>query len=338
MAAHKRYSGQTQLPEGRSARLRAAGRRAFGAIRRADRALGSPLGLPWLADPVASGLRRQIPWRQIGGRDAYRVPKFILLSHPFRAAQFGTCFLRLLPSISRLPLHGSHGFGAHDVDGGGVDRVLDVSGIVLLDHLDTGPAILRDLIDIRPFHQAQADIGVTQAVGGTGLPVAIEFQLLFHQQLVEHLRVPLREDRIGGLWQLYGQERIRIFLAPVPWLLTPRWLRPVEQTLIGPHRPRHALAVADTTLAPDLDLQDFFARRVIDRDRHVPMLQMPGFVRSQTGIAHEQDEVMKLLGVPLILPLAGMTRIFPAGLVEQLVLLRAEPGPMNDLGLGGVRR
>jgi hypothetical protein len=33
-------------------------------------------------------------------------------------------------------------------------------GIVFLDHLHRGAAILRDLINVRPLHQAHADIGM----------------------------------------------------------------------------------------------------------------------------------------------------------------------------------
>src|SRR5260370_38107835 len=51
-----------------------------------------------------------------------------------------------------------------DIDRRGVDRVLDMHGIELLDHLDAGAAVLGDLIDVRPFHQSEADVGVAKAV------------------------------------------------------------------------------------------------------------------------------------------------------------------------------
>jgi hypothetical protein len=35
-----------------------------------------------------------------------------------------------------------------------------VGGIELFDHLDRCPAILRDLVDICPLHQTQADVGM----------------------------------------------------------------------------------------------------------------------------------------------------------------------------------
>jgi hypothetical protein len=39
----------------------------------------------------------------------------------------------------------------HPVDGGGIELVLEVGGVVFLDHLDAGAAILRDLINVRAF-------------------------------------------------------------------------------------------------------------------------------------------------------------------------------------------
>jgi hypothetical protein len=53
------------------------------------------------------------------------------------------------------------------VDGLGIQRVLEVHGIVLLDHLHADPAVFRNLVDVGTFKQAQADIDVAQAVGGT---------------------------------------------------------------------------------------------------------------------------------------------------------------------------
>src|SRR5271157_1289037 len=44
----------------------------------------------------------------------------------------------------------------HDVDRGGVKVRLDVRRVISLDHLDAGAAVLRNLVDVGPFHQAQA--------------------------------------------------------------------------------------------------------------------------------------------------------------------------------------
>ena len=60
-----------------------------------------------------------------------------------------------------------------------------MGGIEFFDHLDRRPAILGDLIDIRPLHQAQADVGVAQAVGSARLTIAVGFQVLFVENGVE---------------------------------------------------------------------------------------------------------------------------------------------------------
>ena len=37
-----------------------------------------------------------------------------------------------------------------DIDGSSVERGLEVGGVVFLDHLDAGPAVLGDLTNVRP--------------------------------------------------------------------------------------------------------------------------------------------------------------------------------------------
>jgi len=65
----------------------------------------------------------------------------------------------------------------HDVDGGGIKIGFDVGGVVLLDHLHAGAAIFSDLVDISAFHQAQADICVSEAVSGSRAAFAIESEI-----------------------------------------------------------------------------------------------------------------------------------------------------------------
>lgn len=72
-------------------------------------------------------------------------------------------------------------------------------GVVLLDHFDARPTVLGDLVDIRAFQQAQADIGVAKAVGRTTVALAVEFQLAIRQHPIELLLVILREDEVGRL-------------------------------------------------------------------------------------------------------------------------------------------
>ena len=44
--------------------------------------------------------------------------------------------------------------GSHDVDGNGVERGLDVCGVIFLDHFHASAAVLSDLVDVSTFHQA----------------------------------------------------------------------------------------------------------------------------------------------------------------------------------------
>jgi hypothetical protein len=57
--------------------------------------------------------------------------------------------------------------------------------VVLLDHLDAGAAVLGNLIDVRAFHQAHADVGVSQALGGARFALSIKFEVRSFEQRVE---------------------------------------------------------------------------------------------------------------------------------------------------------
>ena len=54
-----------------------------------------------------------------------------------------------------------------------VECVLDMGSVKLLNHLNTRPAVLRDLIDVRAFHEPHTYICVPQAVGGTPIALAV---------------------------------------------------------------------------------------------------------------------------------------------------------------------
>src|ERR1017187_770265 len=64
-------------------------------------------------------------------------------------------------------------FRPPNIDCGGVENVLQVGSVIFLDHLNVGAAVLRDLIDVRAFHETQADVGVPQAVGRAGLSFTV---------------------------------------------------------------------------------------------------------------------------------------------------------------------
>jgi hypothetical protein len=77
---------------------------------------------------------------------------------------------------------------SHDLDCGSIEQSLDVRSLVFLDHLDTRAAGLSDLIDVRTFHQAQADIGVSQTVRRTRLAFAVEAEIFFIEDRLESSR------------------------------------------------------------------------------------------------------------------------------------------------------
>src|SRR5438128_2692097 len=90
---------------------------------------------------------------------------------PPQSSYFTLAFTKLRGVIARAPLllwfHGRlvllFCFRAPYVDRGGVETVLEVGRVVFLDHLDTGAAVLRDLINVRAFDETQADVGVPKA-------------------------------------------------------------------------------------------------------------------------------------------------------------------------------
>ena len=64
-----------------------------------------------------------------------------------------------------------------DVDRRRIEHRLDVSGVKFLNHLDAGPAVLGNLIDVGTLHQAKANVGMPQAVARSYIAVTVELQL-----------------------------------------------------------------------------------------------------------------------------------------------------------------
>lgn len=153
--------------------------------------------------------------------------------------------------------------------------------------------------------------------------------------------LPGKTGSVGCGWGDHLRRRlVRVFTAATPRALAlgePR-LCPGEQPLIRPDRARRALAVTDAALAADLDLQNFLPRSVIDDDFHVAMLQVFGLVGTKPRISHEQHVVVHLLSIPAIVIMERLLRIRARRLIELLVLLRTEPGSMDDLALRPVWR
>src|ERR1017187_3076953 len=206
------------------------------------------------------------------------------------------------------------------VDRGGVGTVLEVGGVVFLDHLNAGAAVLRDLINVRALHQTQADVGVPQAVGRAGLSFTVFLEAFFVQDGVEELPVGLWENQVG---------RLRLV--------------PLDQPLERPDGSAGALAIADAALAAHLDFKDGFVAALIIDDLHVAVFKVVRFVRTQAGVGHEQDIVVKLFGFPFVAGIFRGVSPAPGGFVELLVFLRGEPSTVRDLprrpvGLGQIRK
>src|SRR3546814_8670609 len=72
-----------------------------------------------------------------------------------------------------------------------------MTSVKLLDHLDTGAAVLGDLINVRPFEQSEADIGMPQAVAGADVAIAVELQIQLVEDGVHQLARRFPEYPVG---------------------------------------------------------------------------------------------------------------------------------------------
>lgn len=55
--------------------------------------------------------------------------------------------------------------------------VLEMHRVVLLDHFHTRAAVLRDLINVRTFQQAERDVAVAQRVERASVALAVKFEI-----------------------------------------------------------------------------------------------------------------------------------------------------------------
>lgn len=120
-------------------------------------------------------------------------------------------------------------------------------GIEVLDHLDAGPAILGDLVDVGTFHKSEADVGMPQAIKGPALAFPIDLQ------------PKLGQDRIE-LFMMIGWEH------QVSWLGIPS----PQDAAEGLDGTRHAFAKTGPTLAAYIDFEDPFAAVAVVDDLYVP--------------------------------------------------------------------
>jgi len=64
---------------------------------------------------------------------------------------------------------------------------------MLFNHLNRGPTILGDLINISAFHKAHTDIGMSKTVKRSRLTIPVKFQPELGQDGVKHLSVVIWE-------------------------------------------------------------------------------------------------------------------------------------------------
>lgn len=182
--------------------------------------------------------------------------------------------------------------------------------VIFLDHLDTGPAVLGDLINISAVEQSKADIGMPQTVTGADMSISVEFQIELVKDGVHQFAWRLPEYRVC---------RFKLLA--------------ITDALEGPDRTRHRFAETDTSLPAHLNLQYAFSRRFIIDDLDVAQLNTCRLIGAKPGVSHKQNIVMKSFAdfAP-----AGLGRILGSlsrGLVKQFVFFGRKPGAMLQLAL-----
>src|SRR5215471_9906658 len=70
-------------------------------------------------------------------------------------------------------------------------------GVIFLDHLDAGAAVLGDLVDIRTLHQSQADVRMTQTVRCARTAFTIKAQMFLIQDGLKKFPLPFRKKQVG---------------------------------------------------------------------------------------------------------------------------------------------
>ncbi len=195
-------------------------------------------------------------------------------------------------------------------------------GVVLLDHFDASTAVLRDLVDVGSFHQAQTDIGVPQAVGGAAIAFAVKLEVKVGKNVVEHAALAFVREQLVS----------RTGRIAVPF--------PGFETAEGQDGTGHALAVAGAAFAADLYLKNGLAAVAVFHDFYVAKFKPVGLVGTQAGVTHEQHVVVHLLAFPI--PTSAIVRRFfralAGGEIEGSIFSGREPRAMRDLAVCSVWR
>ena len=69
--------------------------------------------------------------------------------------------------------------------------------IVLLNHLDTSPAILGNLVDVCAFQKPERDVAVPQRIEGSAVALSVEFQVNLGQNVIQLLVMICRKKTVG---------------------------------------------------------------------------------------------------------------------------------------------
>lgn len=140
--------------------------------------------------------------------------------------------------------------GFTNVDRRGVQRCLEVDGVVFFNHLNTCAAVFGDLVDVSPLHQADADVGVPEAVCGSAVPVPVKLEALLIKDGVKQLALSAAgENKVVGLGVVA--------------------LPQAHERADGARR---TFAEAHSPFPTDLDFQDGLVGIAVSDDLHVSIL------------------------------------------------------------------
>jgi hypothetical protein len=190
-----------------------------------------------------------------------------------------------------------------------------VRRIVFLNHLDAGAAVFGDLVDVRTFQQAPTNVCVPQAVSPARSAIAVNAEIFLVQNRLEKFALPFRKNEVCRFRQaqFLGFGCCGVGSILVARFLCTRRTEPGFQPFERTHGAMHALAVADASLAPYLDLKDRSLASVVFDNCHVPKLEAPRLIGPEACIGGEQHTVVKLLAFPFeSAPASARARAFVA--------------------------
>jgi hypothetical protein len=172
-----------------------------------------------------------------------------------------------------------------NMDGGCVEHRLDVGCVKFLDHLDAGAAVPGDLVDVRALHEAEADIGVPEAIARAHIAIAVELELKFVENGVQQTALLHRKESVSRL--RLDQTRLRFLGAGLlgcsvvlVGFRNDLGTQPVPQSLEGEDCLVRAFAPADAAFTAYLDLKNRFLAAVILNNLYVAEFEPGGLVRA----------------------------------------------------------